>query len=152
MIPTSSLPRGKLKLEKERSLGGILLLTTYPTASKTPVWSWLQTQPVMVKRDWQWEAALGWSQGMQTFPALPRWCRTQELQISSLVLGAGVRAGTEAAQGSQSAEQQALSDLPALPRAEPLQAVCVTGQLLLGSRAVCTLHTISSVDRCLWAA
>lgn len=36
MILTSFLPKGKLKLENERSLEGILLLTTYSTASIIP--------------------------------------------------------------------------------------------------------------------
>lgn len=123
MIPTSFLPRGKLKLENERSPGGVLLLTTYPTASKTRFGSWPQTQPEMVKRDWQWKAALGCSQGMQISSALLKCCSTQGLQISCLGCGARRRVGTNPAQGCQCAEQQALSDLPVLPRAEPLQCV-----------------------------
>lgn len=44
MIWTSFLPRGKLKLENESSLGGILLLTTYSTASKIPFGGFPDTQ------------------------------------------------------------------------------------------------------------
>lgn len=73
------LAKGESEVRKgEISWGESCFLQATPQQVK-PLLGPDTKQPEMVKRDWQWEAALGCSQGTQTSPALPRCCSTQGL-------------------------------------------------------------------------